>query len=242
MWQGMAAPIASNAPINAVAFAVEGYVRRAWAPRAEQHGWSLLSVYVLAGVASGLAQAPITAVTELLKIRLQVERAVGGASVAITGPVQMGSHLFAKFGMRGLTRGMLWTAVRDAPGLSTYFVVYHEGKRLLGTHVPRLNVRASDDPSHRIGALGHMIAGGIAGSASWLFWHPLDVLKTLVQSTDPGIPLRSLVRTAWNDSGPRFLFRGIAASVTRAFPVSAILFPIHEFLRPRIYNLAPSWD
>jgi solute carrier family 25 (mitochondrial carnitine/acylcarnitine transporter), member 20/29 len=239
--QGMAAPIASNAPINAVAFAVEGYVRRAWAPWAVERGWSRTELSVLAGVASGLAQAPITSVTELLKIRLQVERTVGGPA-KFSGPIGLGRHLLGAFGARGLTRGMLMTAVRDAPGVSTYFVAYHEGKHFLGRHAPSLNVRESADPAQRVGALGHMLAGGVAGSASWLFWHPLDVLKTLVQSSDPGVSLRHLVRAAYADSGPAFLWRGLGASVVRAFPVSAVLFPIHEFLRPRIFDLAPRWN
>jgi hypothetical protein len=96
------------------------------------------------------------------------------------------------------------------------------------------------DPAGLVGPGGQMLAGAMAGSASWLLLHPVDVVKSLVQSSDPGVRVSQLIRQAWSQSGPRFFLRGITASVVRAAPVSAVVFPIYEFLAPRINAMNPN--
>lgn len=80
-----------------------------------------------------------------------------------------------------------------------------------------------------------MVCGGIAGVASWLFLHPIDVLKSIQQ----GLPLhsspeehqiRTIFRTNYQLYGISFLFRGILATCIRAFPCSAVTFPIFEWM------------
>ncbi len=74
------------------------------------------------------------------------------------------------------------------------------------------------------------MSGGMAGLASFLFLHPIDVLKSLVQSVPPGSKssLRELVRHEYARDGHTFLFRGIVPTCLRAFPVSAIIFVVQE--------------
>ena len=55
------------------------------------------------------------------------------------------------------------------------------------------------------------LAGGLASSASVLLLHPLDTLKTRVQST-PGATIRGIARTA-PTIGARGLYRGIIPAV-----------------------------
>jgi len=42
--------------------------------------------------------------------------------------------------------------------------------------------RLLSSPGDRVGVLGQMMAGAMAGMASWLFLHPVDVLKTRAQA------------------------------------------------------------
>jgi len=96
---------------------------------------------------------------------------------------------------------------------------------------------ASEGP--RPGPLAQLLAGGLAGTASWLFLHPADVLKSVVQQQTPQTPsdrrgpVRAL-RFHLAQSGPSFLLRGIVPTCLRAFPASAVIFFSYETIRPAL--------
>jgi hypothetical protein len=80
-----------------------------------------------------------------------------------------------------------------------------------------------------------MVSGGLAGVASWFFLHPVDVLKSLVQGMPLATPrekrsLSAVFRANMAAEGPRFLLRGLAATCFRAFPASAVTFPVFEWM------------
>lgn len=79
-----------------------------------------------------------------------------------------------------------------------------------------------------------MFCGGMAGMASWAVLHPLDVLKTLVQSTSDLASYEErkvsyIFRQQLKDQGPRFLFRGFVPTCIRGFPASAVIFLVYEW-------------
>lgn len=90
---------------------------------------------------------------------------------------------------------------------------------------------------YRAGPAAQLLAGGLAGTASWLFLHPVDVLKSVVQRqtvhTPPHLvgPLRAAAFHLRND-GPSFFLRGIVPTCLRAFPASAVIFLVYETVRP----------
>jgi solute carrier family 25 (mitochondrial carnitine/acylcarnitine transporter), member 20/29 len=73
-------------------------------------------------------------------------------------------------------------------------------------------------------------AGGMAGLFSFLFLHPIDVLKSLAQSIVPGSgkTLKDAMRESYKAEGSRYLLRGIVPTCLRAFPVSAVVFAVQE--------------
>lgn len=75
-------------------------------------------------------------------------------------------------------------------------------------------------------------AGGVAGLFSFLFLHPIDVMKSLHQSivAGSGATLSSVARECYKKDGFRFLTRGLVPTCVRAFPVSAIIFVVQEEL------------
>lgn len=98
---------------------------------------------------------------------------------------------------------------------------------------------APDLPGDRVGVVGQMMAGALAGMASWLFLHPVDVLKTRAQALPDGASPRerralALLQSVVREQGPRGLLRGIQASVLRAAPVSAVIFVVYEYIQPRL--------
>ena len=65
------------------------------------------------------------------------------------------------------------------------------------------------------------IAGGIAGSASVVVGHPMDTLKVRMQTSAGGASMWSL---ATGYGGPQSLFRGMAAPLSTACVINAIIF------------------
>lgn len=90
-------------------------------------------------------------------------------------------------------------------------------------------------PTPELGPIELMLAGGLAGTASWAFLHPVDVLKSKLQAHKPKkgerFPkggLAGIVRRAYRAEGPAFLLRGLVPTCARAFPASAITFLVYE--------------
>ncbi len=83
------------------------------------------------------------------------------------------------------------------------------------------------------------LSGGTAGLCSWMFLQPIDVLKSLYQSTLPSTPaadrsLLSIYRRNMRADGVKFLFRGMVPTCVRAFPTSAIIFVVYEWSIARL--------
>ncbi len=88
-----------------------------------------------------------------------------------------------------------------------------------------------------LGPIELMLAGGLAGTASWAFLHPIDVLKSKLQAHKPKkgewFPkggLAGIIRRSYRAEGPTFLLRGLVPTCARAFPASAITFLVYEWV------------
>lgn len=95
-------------------------------------------------------------------------------------------------------------------------------------------------------ALALMLAGGMAGVASWAGTYPVDTMKSLVQ----GLPLdtpaaqRSIAHLARHNAALeggsyRFLWRGFAPTMSRAFVNSAVVFSAYEGCVALLERYAP---
>ncbi|RHY26113.1 hypothetical protein DYB32_007861 [Aphanomyces invadans] len=76
-----------------------------------------------------------------------------------------------------------------------------------------------------------LVAGGCAGSISWMLTQPIDVIKTLVQSQSSEtkrLSTMDVIRRQHALEGPKFLLKGFGATILRAFPVSAVTFLVYE--------------
>jgi len=86
------------------------------------------------------------------------------------------------------------------------------------------------------------IAGGVAGSASVVIGHPMDTLKVRMQ-TAKGNPSIASLAIGSKYGGPATLFRGMAAPLSAACAVNAIIFSsygwssrLYEHYSPNGYN------
>ena len=105
-------------------------------------------------------------------------------------------------------RNIGWCICREIPGNMIYFISYDTMKK-------------HDLPI--------FYSGGIAGLLSWVIVHPLDTIKTRMQSGN--YTLKAALRTS--------LMPGILASSIRGFIVNSIGLSVYEYTKPTAsgYNI-----
>jgi len=220
-FKGVVAPVLGAAPINAVVFVTYGGVMRLAAENYGKVDESELPIYWhgLAGICAGFAQNVFGTPNELVKIKCQVNRTENVRSI------QMAKRLVSQGGLfKGLFQGFWITAARDTPAFGIYFVSYEYYRNLFQSW--GLSQVASA-----------FFAGGMAGSNSFLFTHPIDVIKSMRQEQKIGTPKHQtrtlfLIKQAYvaNGRSLSIFARGLVPSVVRAYPVSAVTFVIYDYL------------
>jgi len=272
LFRGASAPIAAALPTNAIIFAAERYALQRMQPHLPPERLSVGAstlVHAAAGAFAGALQLPIAIPAELCKIQLQTRglpphsrvptatsrldggvfvraqsAAAGtGAAVSVLSPAvsaprrrgglaMLAAHIVLHHGVGALYRGAAVTAMRDTIAFAAYFATYDGVKTTL------------TGCSRQATTPELMLAGGLAGVASWLFSYPLDIVKSQVQSAPLTVPRRELtvarvLRERLRVEGPRFLTRGLSTTLVRAFACSAIVFPVFEWLLEVEGSLSP---
>lgn len=177
-----------------------------------------------------VAAAPTTA-TAAVTAPAAVSAAGGGVCAAAPAPAYSGTidcarQIYRSGGIRGLYVGWWATVWRDAPAYAAWFVAY-DGVRVLLTPADEL---AAGTPTATRTAL---LAGSVAGIATWVSTYPFDVIKSVIQTAPPGTPpaqlrIVAVARAKYSQHGARFFFRGLAPTLLRAVPVSAVTFYVYE--------------
>ncbi|XP_026818892.1 mitochondrial ornithine transporter 1-like [Rhopalosiphum maidis] len=200
----------------------------------------------LASLCSAFALCP----TELIKVRLQaadLDRANGasasGTSVgrphsAAAGTLQVVARVWTtEGGLRGMYRGLGSTVAREMPGYYVFFLAYEACRTYLTNwhYGPLGSLMTAKAPSveHREDpAWVTMTAGAAAGTCLWLVVYPVDAIKSRIQASGGGGStaespsggfLRAMALSVQNE-GPLALYRGLAPTLLRTVPASAIMF------------------
>ncbi|XP_055598843.1 mitochondrial basic amino acids transporter [Uranotaenia lowii] len=212
-YRGMSSPMAGVAAVNAIVFGVYGNVQRRTSDPDSMYS------HFLAGTAAGLAQSFICSPMELVKTRMQLQENLPKNATKFAGPLQCTKHIWRSEGFRGVFRGLGITAARDMPGFSSYFVSYE------------MMVRMSPNPS----PFYILMAGGLAGTISWLFTFPIDVLKSRLQADGMSGQQQyqgvvDCFKKSYAQEGISFLSRGLASTLLRAFPMNAVCFLVVSYV------------
>ncbi|KAJ5630962.1 uncharacterized protein N7484_011062 [Penicillium longicatenatum] len=238
--RGAAAPILGYGALNAVLFMAYNRLLMTMdhsiVDPTNPEGVSLYKIWV-AGAAGGLASWTISAPTEFIKCRAQIDSRPEVSSWSVA------KDIYRYRGWRGLYYGGGVTSARDAIGYGFYFWSYELCKRLMTTQ----------NESSNQAAMKVLLCGGIAGIVTWGSVFPLDMIKTRLQAqtmhdmhdvhTSPGSAERqSLVRPrqtlttlqiakeAYRAEGLRPFYRGLGVCSIRAFIVNAVQWAAYEWL------------
>ncbi|XP_075993587.1 solute carrier family 25 member 48 [Genypterus blacodes] len=246
-FKGMSFPLASNMAYNSVVFGFFGSAQRVISQYRygdRLHPCGLLDL-TGASMLTGLVSVSVGAPVELVKIRLQLqtqtllaenfqlagnmhsETNIPVTSVDLSGkrlyrgPIHCISSILQTEGPQGLYRGAGAMVLRDVPGYALYFIPYTILCDLLTP-----DAMTSPHP----GSI--CLAGGLAGSISWVTATPADVVKSRMQADGQlhrkyrGI-LHCIVHS-YKTEGVQVFFRGASVNAVRGFPMSAAMFLTYE--------------
>ncbi|RDX63217.1 Mitochondrial arginine transporter BAC2, partial [Mucuna pruriens] len=230
LYRGMGAPLASVTFQNAMVFQTYAVLSRAFDSSLSAKDPPSYKGVALGGVGTGALQSLLLSPVELIKVRLQLQNA-GQSRASGKGPVSVAKNIWRKEGFRGLYRGLGITVLRDAPSHGLYFWTYeymrewlHPGCRRSGEET--LNTM--------------LIAGGLAGVASWINCYPFDVVKTRLQAQTPSsIKYKGILdcfKTSVREEGYVVMWRGLGTAVTRAFLVNGAIFSAYEITLRLLFN------
>ncbi|KAH6781407.1 Mitochondrial substrate carrier family protein [Perilla frutescens var. hirtella] len=218
LYRGMAAPLASVTFQNAVAFQTYAILSRAIDINSAPDDPPSYRGVALGGVGTGAIQSLVLSPVELVKIRLQLQ-----PKTNLNGPLDVARTILRAEGWRGIYRGLTITVLRDAPAHGVYFWTYEYTRE--GLHP---GCRKSGQES--FGTM--LLAGGLAGVASWICCYPLDVIKTRLQAQSLSmVKYNGIVdcfRRSVKEDGYNVLWRGLGTAVARAFIVNGAVFTAYE--------------
>lgn len=205
LYRGVTSPMAGVAFVNAIVFGVYGGVQK------RSSDPDSLVCHAVAGATAGLLQSFVCSPVELAKTRLQL----GCSGSAGKGPLSCLVDVARREGPTALFRGLGLTILRDTPAFACYFLTYEALARKPDGTPP--------------GTFRALMAGGFAGTASWLISFPIDSLKSRIQAdgmTGPRLysGAYDCLKKSLKSEGPQFLTRGLSAVLIRAFPTNAACF------------------
>ncbi|XP_014286661.1 mitochondrial basic amino acids transporter isoform X2 [Halyomorpha halys] len=202
LYKGITSPLGGVSIVNAIIFGAHGQVMRLM-------GSEGLHTHFVAGATAGLLQSFICSPIELSKTILQVQK-----KNMYKGAIDCLAKIYRSKGLKGIYKGYYLTICREVPSFGAYFMFF---EILSG---------GWDAPTWRT-----MLAGGTAGSISWLIVYPVDVLKTRIQSD--GVNSKAqykgylhCFRESFKAEGYPFLTRGLVSTIIRAFPTNAVTFTV----------------
>ncbi|KAH9241466.1 hypothetical protein K456DRAFT_1718156 [Colletotrichum gloeosporioides 23] len=194
----------------------------------QSNGLSLsLSDFYLVGGAAGLTNSVISGPIEHVRIRLQTQPS--GVNRLYSGPWDCVRTIKGHSGVKGLYRGQVVTLLREFHGYGIWFAAYEGLVRFV---MERDGIKERKEVS----SWKIAICGGLAGEALWLGSHPLDVIKSKMQSDGYGkdqkyANMRDAFKQTWREGKFRAMFRGLGPALLRAMPVSAGTFATAEMVR-----------
>ena len=170
-YKGMGFPLSSIPLINAITFGSNEFFKKKIVHLKEGDHLSDAH-HLVCGLFSGFVACSVMVPSELVKCKLQMQFDNPKVSY-YHGVFDCISKEYNRFGIKGLYKGFVITALRDGPAIAAQFVVYNKVQRFFKTE---------SEKSHIKFLLETLFAGGCGGFACWLVSYPQDTVKTFIQT------------------------------------------------------------
>ncbi|KAI4365141.1 hypothetical protein MLD38_021156 [Melastoma candidum] len=162
--------------------------------------------------------------SELVKCRMQVQGtdSVVSNTTRYSGPLDCALKTVKDEGVTGLFRGGFTTFLRESIGNAVFFTVYENVRHYMNWSLNTDNQASRN--KYLIDAGIGVASGGLSGIAFWSVVLPLDVAKTIIQTSpernstlNPFLVLYSI----YNRAGLKGCYTGLGPTIVRAFPANA---------------------
>ncbi|DAZ93442.1 TPA: hypothetical protein N0F65_003139 [Lagenidium giganteum] len=144
------------------------------------------------------------------------------APIQLNGTAHALQHIFRTEGVAGLFSGLSPTMMIAVPSTVLYYISYdlllQEGRRQAPALEPVLP----------------MLAGSIARVAAATVTSPIELIRTRIQSDPDASGIVRTFRQAIRGGGYQSLLNGLAATLARDVPFSAIYWTSYEYLQSRL--------
>ncbi|KAH7659645.1 Mitochondrial carnitine-acylcarnitine carrier protein [Dioscorea alata] len=185
-----------------------------------------LQVIIPSAAYGGAIISMILCPAELVKCRMQVQGTESSVSkyARYSGPLDCALKTIRSEGLKGIFRGGYTTLLRESTGNATFFTIYEFSRYQMRKRLDSSSSTLGQKPKMLIEAGVDIIGGGLAGMSFWLAVLPLDVAKTIIQTSpdtnsswNPFQTLKSIYRRV----GFRGLYASLGPTLARAFPANA---------------------
>lgn len=205
----------------------------------------------LASLCSAFALCPTELIKVRLQAADLERSKTTKASGKAAGTLQVVANVWkTEGGLRGMYRGMGSTVAREMPGYYVFFLAYEASRTHLSAWSTTLPSASTVAEAGVVGGHGAtssgedptwvtMTAGAAAGMCLWLVVYPVDAIKSRIQATGGGGGgsgcstekstcksggfFNTLVLSLRHE-GPMALYRGLAPTLLRTVPASAVMF------------------
>lgn len=170
---------------------------------------------LLVGAVAGVVGTTCIFPIDMVKTRLQSQKALPSGKLPYSGPIQCLRSLVAEAGVSGLYRGLIPNLMGVAP------------EKALKLGCNDLFREKLADENGKVSLGNSIIAGGGAGFCQVAATNPMEITKIRMQlqSTLPAAERQTLGQIV-NHLGLKGLYRGVTTTWVRDVPYSFIFFPL----------------
>ncbi|CAM9641201.1 unnamed protein product [Scytosiphon promiscuus] len=239
--QGMSSRLVASMIAASVMFGANGTLKEVVGADSRQ---PLSGRFLMAAVGTGVLEAIAYCPLELVKTRMQVLR-VSPAGVTVWST---GLQVYRQHGLfRGCYKGFSSMLLKESLGNTVYFGSYEICKQqafAAGSTGTRAGVETDEQADQEQPGVGPIVAaGGCAGVLYTAATHPVDTVKSLLQTDSIGSPRYRGFLDGWRQAlaqrsgrsggggglkGFLGLYRGLSPAIARAFVGNSILFLTYE--------------
>ncbi|GLU22981.1 hypothetical protein SLE2022_390170 [Rubroshorea leprosula] len=160
--------------------------------------------------------------SELVKCRMQVQGtdSLVPKSSRFSSPLDCAIKTIKTEGVTGIFRGGYTTLLRESIGNAVFFSVYENVRY----HMHLLLKRGSLEQSYLTDMGIGILSGGLGGVAFWSAVLPLDVAKTIIQTTSDNSHSRNpfqILNSIYRRATLKGCYTGLSPTIVRAFPANA---------------------
>ncbi|KAK9089216.1 hypothetical protein Scep_028298 [Stephania cephalantha] len=234
LYRGATSSFVGMAFESSLLFGVYSQTKQLLLEEAPNNSRPQLQVVIPSAAFGGALISFILCPSELVKCRMQVQGtdSLVPRSDRYAGPLDCALKTLKNEGVTGVFRGGFATLLRESIGNAVFFSTYEYSRYYMQLLLNSSFSNHSNQSKALIDVGVGIVSGGISGMAFWSAVLPIDVAKTVIQTTPDRSsstnPFRVL-HSIHSKAGIRGCYAGFGPTLMRAFPANAAAIVTWEF-------------